>query len=199
MPWRSSLSFMAGQMNKRTAGALLIAAGTVWIIKAMVIITTGQQPDLLFQAGLIICALALCLLLSGIPRSRKPVVIVGAIAAGASFAATVAAGVMEIVPGAPISRGDEFVFPYSALVLLGGVGVFIGMLALGLAYCNPGRPFRRTMIPLFAALVPVPAAVTGFIHAELPILLIGLSWATAGAAVAVRGTESLASTESGLG
>jgi hypothetical protein len=76
-------------------------------------------------------------------------------------------------------------------VLLGGVGVFIAMLALGIAYYNPGRPFRRTIIPLFAALVPVPAAITGFIHAELPILLIGLSWATVGAAIAVRGTENL--------
>jgi hypothetical protein len=182
---------MGGQFKKPTAGALLVAAGTVWIIKAMVIITTGKQPDLLFPAGLLVCALGLCILLSGFQGPRRALAIWGAIAAGAAFASAGAAGVMEIVPGAPISRGDAFVFPYSALVLLGGVGVFIGMLALGIACYNPGQPFRRTVIPLFAALMQAPAALTGFIHAEFPILLIGLSWATAGAAIAARQFENL--------
>ncbi|QDG66161.1 hypothetical protein NIBR502772_08005 [Pseudarthrobacter sp. NIBRBAC000502772] len=180
---------MGGQFNRPTAGALLVAAGAAWVIKAMVIITTGQQPDLLFQTGLIVCAVGLYMLLSGFQGPRRVLTILGAAAAGAAFAATGAAVVMEIVPGAQISRGDAFVFPFSALVLLGGVGVFIAMVALGIAYYNPGQPFRWTVIPLFAALMPAPAALTGFIHAEFPILLIGLSWATAGAVIAVRETE----------
>lgn len=180
---------MIGLASKRVGGVLLVAAGITWIIKAVVIIATGQQPDLLFQTGLATCALALWLLLSGFRRPRRTLVTMGAVAAGAALVAAGAAGVMEATPGAAISHGDDFIFPYSALVLLGGVGVFIAMLSLGMAYFSTGLPFKRTVIPLAAALTPLPAVATGFIHAELPILLIGLSWATAGAVIAVRKTE----------
>src|SRR5687768_6084917 len=98
-----------GAVTGRVAGILLITAGTAWVVKASVIVATGMHPSVLIPTGLLICALALFLLLSRFPKPRRPLVATGMAAAGAAMVFIAATGVMEMVPGAAISRGEDFV------------------------------------------------------------------------------------------
>lgn len=186
----SSLWRMDTLATERVAAILLLAAGTAWRVKAGVILSTGGQPPFLLQVGQMLCALALSLLLAGFAEPRRRFVTVGAIIAGTALVATLAASLMELIPGAAVSRGDDFVFPYSALVLIGSIGIFVAMFSFGIAFGRKGRRTWKSMVPLVTGLVPVLAVATGFIHIELPILLIGFAWAAAGTVIIKQGPEN---------
>src|SRR5919106_6987424 len=102
-----------GTLSDRAPRILLIAAGTAWVVKASVILATGIHPSVLIPSGLVMCALALFLILSRFPKPRRPLVAGGMVAAGAALVFIAATGVMEMIPGAAISHGEDFVFPYS--------------------------------------------------------------------------------------
>ncbi len=62
-------------------------------------------------------------------------------------------------------------------VLVGGMGGFIALFLMGLAiYRRRDDLGRQKAIPLIVALIPIPLIVTGVLHIELPIFLIGLAW-----------------------
>jgi hypothetical protein len=134
-----------------------------------------------------VSAAAVLLLLMPFRAERAWFVPVGVALAGVALLAQVAASILELVPGVPVSRGTDFIWPYSALVLAASLGTFLAMLALGLAVRRRYYAARWSMVPLMAGLAPVPAAVTMPIHPELPVLLVGAAWAAAGIAVIAQG------------
>jgi hypothetical protein len=134
-----------------------------------------------------VSAAAVLLLLMRFRAERAWFVPVGVAVAGAALLAQVAASALELVPGEPVSRSADFVWPYSALVLAASLGTFLAMLALGLAVRHQYYAARWSMVPLIAGLALVPAAVMVIIHPELPILLVGAAWAAAGIAVIAQG------------
>lgn len=144
---------MGATAARRIPAVLLVGAGAALMTKAGVILSTGWQPPLLLQAGQMLCALALLLLLVGFPRRRTRFVSVGAIVAGAALGAMVAATLLEQIPGAAVSRGDDFVFPYSALILAASIGIFFAMVAFGIAFRREWHPARPSTVPLAAGLM----------------------------------------------
>jgi hypothetical protein len=178
---------MGSRAVERFPAWLLCAAGAAWVAKAGMILATGVQPPFLLQAGQVACALAVLLLFGGFPTPVRRFVRVGRLTAGVALAAALAAAVMEIVPGAPISTGETFEFPYSALVLAGAAGVFLAVLLFGIAFRRGEPRIWASGVPLLAGLAPVPAAAAIILHAEAPVLLVGLAWAAAGAAIIIQG------------
>jgi hypothetical protein len=84
----------------------------------------------------------------------------------------------EATPNAHIPTGETFEFPYSLFVLIGAAGVFIGLIFLGVDSWRANLP--TLPVPLTAGLLVLPITLTGFVHIEVPILLIGLVWMCVG-------------------
>lgn len=60
---------------------------------------------------------------------------------------------------------------------MGAASGFLALVILGVGFRRARQDlgFWR-MLPLIVALLPLPLALTGIIHFELPLLLIGITW-----------------------
>jgi hypothetical protein len=106
------------------------------------ILLTGWQPPQALELGQALCALGL--VLWGAPSGRRSALARAAAATGGlALAARLGASAYELLPGAVISTGEMFVFPYSPLVLIASAGGLVGMALLGLALWRaPSVPKR---------------------------------------------------------
>jgi hypothetical protein len=168
----------------RWPGLALIAGGVLWVIKAATILATGYQPPQIFELAQVLFALGLLGLWGRLARPAIWLAKAGAALAAVALASRLGASLYERLPGAVISTGEEFVVPYSPMVLLGAAGVYLGLILLGTATARTrGLPAPWHLIPLGVGAAFGPLALTGVIHVELPILLMGLAWMLAGAAL----------------
>jgi len=102
---------------------------------------------------------------------------IGLTMAVVGIAGSILAILYPLVPNAQTSSGEEFVLPYSLFVLTGSAGGFLALIFLGLAFFRARTDLGQwRIIPLIIALLLFPLAVTGIIHLEIPIFLIGLMW-----------------------
>ncbi len=168
----------------RWGGFAMMIAGLCWIIKATVILVADYQPPLIFEIAPLLFALGL---LGLYVRIRPPVSrtgTIGMVVVSIAFVARVAATLYEVIPGARISTGEDFVFPYSLFVLVGMLGIFLGLLLLGVAILRTqGLPPPWHVLPLGVGVLAILVFVTGILHIELPILLIGCLWTLLGYAI----------------
>jgi hypothetical protein len=155
-------------------------AGALWCVKASAIILTGDQPSLTFELGQLmfpIGAIGLYLTCDVPRRAEKS----GLILAIVGLAGSLLALLYPLLPGARVSTGEEFLFPYSFFVLIGSLGGFMALLVLGFAILRRGGawgPWRR--LPAIVATLPLLLLPSGALNFELPILLIGVSWIVLG-------------------
>ena len=163
------------------AGFLMQFAGLLWIIKATMILAGFPQPPVAFEAAPVLFALGLAGLAHYLGNAAGWWGRVALILAYGAVVARLGATLYEFIPGTRISTGDEFVLPYSALVLLGSLAPFISLVLLGIASLRAHAfpsPWHR--VPLTVALLSILSMVTAAIHIEVPILLIGVLWMSLG-------------------
>ena len=148
----------------------------MWSFKAAAIMVTGDQPPLTFELGQLlfaIGALGIYLTFEGPRRLEKA----GLALAILGIAGSTLALLYPLVPGVEFSPSEDFVFPYSLFVLAGGVGGFLGLILMWIAFFRRRRDLgNRRAVPMLVALIPIPLLFTGVVHFEMPIFLIGISW-----------------------
>ena len=154
----------------------LASAGLLWAFKAGAIMITDDQPPLALELGQLLFPvgiLGLYFMIDRLGRLEK----IGLTLAALGFVGSILAILYPLLPDAQISSGEEFVLPYSLFVLAGSAGGFLALIVLGLAFFRARTDLGYWRItPLIVALLPFPLAVTGIIHLEIPIFLIGLMW-----------------------
>lgn len=171
----------------RWGGLAMTLGGLFWVLKAGAILLVGYQPPLIFEVAPLLFALGLVGLYSQVSPHAGPLGVSGMVMAGLAFIARLAASVYATLPGARVSTGETFVFPYSLLVLVGTLGIFVSLILLGITTLRTrGLPPPWHMLPLGVGLLAIPISVTGILHIELPILLLGGLWMLLGYTI-VRG------------
>jgi hypothetical protein len=156
---------------------VLAVAGLLWAFKAAAIMIVQDQPPLAFELGLALLPVGIIGLYVAIDTSRR-FEKAGLTLAALGLSGLVLAALYSLIPGAQISSEEEFLFPYSFFfLLLGSVSGFLALAVLGIAFFRARYNLGSwRSIPLLVALLPLPLAVTGIIHFELPVLLIGVAW-----------------------
>lgn len=156
----------------------LSSAGLLYTYKAMAIVFTDKQPPLVFELAQVLMPIGVVGLYLAIEGSRW-LEKIGLMLAALGFFGSISAILYTLIPGARISSSDEFFFPFSLFVLAGSVGSFLALAVLSVAFYRARHDlgFWRCF-PLIMALLPLPLAVTGIIHIELPMFLIGMVWMT---------------------
>ena len=93
----------------------------------------------------------------------------------------------ELWPGFVPPNDEQFIFPYSLFVLLSGVGPFVGLILVGLDIFR-AKAMRAPwhISPLGIGVLPIPMAIFGVVHLELPIFMIGLTWIALGVIILRR-------------
>ena len=154
----------------------LASAGVLWAFKAAAIMITGDQPPIAFELGQALFAAGVAGLYFVIDTSRS-LARIGLIVAASAFAGLVLAFFYSLIPGAEVSSEEEFLFPYSLLILIGSTGGFLALLLLSVSFFRARYDlgYRRS-VPLLVAVLPLPLAVTAILHFEMPIFLIGITW-----------------------
>ena len=167
---------MKRQVFIRIGAAALAVAGLLWCIKAGTIIVMGYQPPLSFELGQILFSAGIIGIYLTFDRAHR-LEKIGVVVAILSLVGAVSGLFYPLLPGAQISTGDEFIFPYSLLVLIGSIGGFAALLIMGIAILRSGKQWKRWQtVPMIVALSPIPLIATGLIHIEIPIFFIGLAW-----------------------
>jgi hypothetical protein len=167
---------MSREAATRWGAVALAAAGGIWCVKAGSILATGNQPALTFELGQLLFPVGV---LGAFLTVRAPgrLAKAGAALAAISIVGSALALVYPLVPGAEISTGEDFVFPYSLFVMTGSLGAFTGLFLVGIAIWRTVDPESRWRSqPLIVSLAPLPLAVTGVVDIEVPILGIGVTW-----------------------
>ncbi len=110
----------------------------MWSFKAAAIMVTGDQPPLTFELGQLlfpIGALGIYLTFESPRRLEKA----GLALAVLGIAGSTLALLYPLVPGVEFSPSEDFVFPYSLFVLAGGVGGFLSLILMGIAFFRSRR------------------------------------------------------------
>ncbi len=175
---------MSPRNISRWGGLAMTLGGLFWVLKAGAILLVDYQPPLIFEVAPLLIALGLLDLYRQVAPHAGPIGTSGMVVAALAFIARLAASVYATLPGARISTGEDFVFPYSLLVLVGTLGIFVSLILLGIAALRTrGLPPPWHIVPLGVGLLAVPVVGTGLLHIELPILLIGGLWMLLGYAI----------------
>ena len=160
----------------RIGAAAFAMAGFLWCAKAATIMVTGYQPPLTFELGQLLFHVGIVGMYLAFHRPHR-LAKTGLVLALLSLVGSLLGLLYPLFPGAQISTGEEFVFPYSLFVSIGSVGGFLALLSIGIAILRTGSYWNRwRTVPVIVALVPLPLFATAIIHFELPIFLIGISW-----------------------
>ena len=167
---------MKRQVLIRIGAAALIVAGLSWCIKAGTIIVTGYQPPLTFELGQLLFPVGIIGIYLTFDRPHR-LEKSGLVLAILSLVGSLLGLLYSLLPGAQISTGEEFIFPFSLFVLIGSVGGFVALLLIGIAILRTGTYWNRwRTVPVIVALVPLPLIATVVIHLEIPIFLTGMAW-----------------------
>lgn len=154
----------------------LASAGLLWAFKAAAIMITDDQPPLAFELGQVLFPVGIVGPYLAIDTSRR-LAKLGLTLAALGLIGLVLAILYSLIPGANISSAEEFIFPFSLFISIGSASSFLALVILGVAFFRARYDLGyRRAIPLIVALLPLPLAVTGIIHFEMPIFLIGIAW-----------------------
>lgn len=156
----------------------LIAGGTLLIAKGGSILLGGQQPPLVYETGQTLFAVGLF----GLVFLLRQPTILGRVGAGLALLAGFcgAAVVAGEVAGVAHTGANQFVLPWSLFYLGLGPGAMIALIMLGVAVLRNPRTQSRHATPLLVGILPLPMLVTALIHIEIPIVVVGASWAWLG-------------------
>lgn len=154
----------------------LASAGLLWAFKAVAIMITDDQPPLAFALGQVLFPVGIVGLYVAIDRPGR-LDNIGLTLAALSLVGTVLGMLYLFIPGAQVPSAEEFAFPISLFIVMGTVSGFLALVILGVAFFRASSylGYWRS-IPLIVALLPLPLVVTGRIHFEMPIFLIGIAW-----------------------
>jgi len=160
---------------KISAGFLALG-GLLWSFKAAAIIVTGDQPPLTFELGQLLFPIGAVGFYMTFERPRR-LEKAGLVLAVLGIAGSMLALLYPLLPGVEFTPSEDFVFPYSLFVLAGGVGGFLSLILIGIAFFRRRRDLGNSRaVPVLVALIPIPVLITGVIHFEMPIFLIGIGW-----------------------
>ena len=177
---------MTRTVNPKVGGIAAIVGGVCWVIKAAVILATGDQPPVVFEIAPLFFAVGVIGLYRSL-QERSALAHVGAILAAVGVAATIGS---LIEAGAGSQEAEEF----SALILVSFLATFVALLLVGIPTMRQRslRPKWHILpVVLFAALIPL-MVIGGALEAinerllELPILVLGAGWVLLGYALARR-------------
>jgi len=160
----------------RVSAVALAVAGLLWSFKAVSIMVTGYQPVLALEMGQLLFPIGIIGIYLTLDKPRNFEKI-GLMLAVLGLTGSLLGLLYPLLPGAQISTGEEFLFPYSLFVLIGSAGGFVALLLLGITILRSGKQWNRWQtVPVIVALIPLPLIATGLIHIEIPIFLIGVAW-----------------------
>lgn len=164
--------------------------GSAWVLKAGVIIFTGDQPPVAFEVGLVLFPFALLGLRSTLGPAGKSARVGGVVAAIAAVCAVLTL-LVRALGGEGVEPSENEVTLLTPFITGAGVGTVVALIALGTAMRR-----ARTLAPGYASLplamglgiVPlliVGAALEAVSERliELPIALLGLGWIGLGIAL----------------
>jgi len=175
----------------RWAAAAAVLGGTAWVLKAGVILATGNEPRVAFAVGLVLFPFALLGLRSTLGRAGKRAARVGGVLAAIAAVCGVLVLLVRAVGGEGVEPSEDEVTLLTPFITVAGVGTFVALIALGIAV-------RRTRalapgyasLPLAMGLGAVPLLIVGAALEsvgerliELPIALLGLGWIGLGIAL----------------
>src|SRR5688572_11820598 len=149
----------------------------MWVVKAGSILVTGVQPPLIFELGLFLFAVSLVGLYDRLEGRGNWWGRAGLLLTYLALASLLGIALYTL-SGRRLPDGEEFLFPISLFFMGAALGIFGGLLLLGIATLSAKtmpRPWRT--LPLAIGLLPIFVAATALLHLELPILLLGLGWA----------------------
>lgn len=158
-------------------GLAAVLGGVLWVIKAGAIMVTGFQPPLIFELGQLFFTIGLVGLYDRLEGRAGSLGWAGLFLVLIAIASLTGLAGYSLWPGAELPAEEAFVFPVSLFYLCAAAGTFGGLILLGVAAWRAGSISRsRRTLPLAVGLLPVPAAISGLLHEELPILLLGVGW-----------------------
>lgn len=161
----------------RWAYVAAMVAGGLLIVKAGSIMISGIQPPFIFEVAQILFLLSLFGLVLHLNVRLNRLQYLGGGLIILAILAWLSLVVYLYFSGTTLPQDEHFVFPASLLYLLANIAAFLGLITLGWAIWRAERKFSGWQrIPLIIGLFPLPAALTGIFHVEIPILLIGFSW-----------------------
>jgi hypothetical protein len=151
-----------------------VAAGLCWVVKAVAVLATGQQPALLFELAPLLMACAILVLGQQLPPG-KPRIVCAVVASTA------------IVAGMIVLGGHVMQLPtvaYGVAMAGANLMVLVGLVTAGLSL----RRRQEAHLPLVLGLVALPALLIGGLAAELlgeralevPLAGLGAAWIALG-------------------
>ncbi len=178
-------------MAARWAAAAAVLGGAAWVLKAGLVLATGDEPRAIFGLGLVAFVLALLGLWSVVAPAGGRAARVGGILAAVTAFAGVLALIVRAVGGEDIEPADGEITLLTPFVTVASFGMFLALIALGLAVRRSRAfPHAAAWLPLAMGLSAVPllwaAGVLETVNerlVEVPIAILGLAWMGLGGAL----------------
>lgn len=173
------------------AAAAATLGGVGWVVKAMVIFATGDQPPVAYEAGVVLFPFALLGLWSALRGAGGKTARVGGVLAAIAAICGVLSLLVRAVGGESVVPSEDEVTLLTPFITLAGLGTLVALIALGIAV-------RRTRalapgyesLPLAIGLAAFPLLIAGAALEtvserlfEVPIALLGLGWIGLGVAL----------------
>lgn len=175
----------------RWAAVAAVTGGIGWVFKAMAIIVTGDQPPVVFEAGVVLFAFALIGLWSLLDGSGGRAGRVGGALAVIAAVCGLSSLLVRAVGGEGVVPSEDEVTVLTPFISAAALGVLAALIALGTAVRRTGSlaPGFRSL-PLAIGLGALPLLMLGGLLEsvderlfELPIALLGLGWVALGVAL----------------
>lgn len=176
---------------RRSAAVAAIIGGTAWLVKAAVIIATGDEPPAAFTIGFALFPFALLGLWSLVRDAGGRTPAAGGAIAAAAAVSVVLAALVRAVGGASVEPREEEITLLTPFIAVAGFGTFAALFVLGVAVRRAdalASPYTSLPWAMGAAAIPllIVGAALGAVSErlfELPIALLGLGWIALGVAL----------------
>jgi hypothetical protein len=168
----------------RCAAAAAVLGGLAWVLKAGVILVTGDEPAVAFAVGLVLFPFALLGLWWLVGQAGGKAGRVGGVVAAIAAGCGVLVVLVRAVGGEGVEPSEDDVTLLTPFITGAGVGTFVALLALGVAVHR-----TRTLapvpagLPLAMGIAAIPLLIVGGALEsiserliEVPIAVLGLAW-----------------------
>jgi hypothetical protein len=181
-----------------------VLGGLAWVLKAGVILVTGDEPAVAFAVGLVLFPSALLGLWWLLGQAGGKAGRVGGVVAAIAAGCGVLVVLVRAVGGEGVEPSEDDVTLLTPFITGAGVGTFVALLALGVAV-------RRTRtlapvpawLPLAMGIAAIPLLIVGGALEsiserliEVPIAVLGLAWIGLGIGLWNAATHGAAQTGS---